>query len=71
MALTMYCPFFSVDYNDKQGKQKIRCERASINFEGKKEFKEYVSQYCGSLRGWKECSIAESTLKHYDGEERV
>lgn len=66
MALTLYCPFLTVDYKDKNGKLRIRCERAVIEFASNVERKEYICKYCGSLTGWKGCTIAESTLNHYE-----
>ena len=31
MAVTMYCPFLTVDYKDKNGKLRIKCERGCKN----------------------------------------
>ena len=70
MALTMYCPFLTVDYNNKKGRLRIKCERAVVDFANAAEFKEYVSQYCASsTNGWKDCTVAERLLKHYEREE--
>lgn len=66
MAVTMYCPFLTVDYKDKNGKLRIKCERAVINFPDDKERKEFVCKYCGSISGWERCSIAQSAIRHYE-----
>lgn len=68
MATMMYCPFLTVDYKDKTGKLCIRCERALIKFESGAEWRDFVSRYCGSENGWKACSIAKNTMKHYEKE---
>lgn len=66
MAVTMYCPFLTVDYKDKNGKLRIRCERAVIDFPNDDERKEYVQTYCGSMGGWESCTIAQSAISHYE-----
>ena len=71
MADTMYCPFLKVDYKDKKGFLRVRCERAIIDFGTDAERKDYVCRYCGSLRGWRDCTVAQSIMKHYESEEEV
>lgn len=66
MAVTMYYPFLKVDYKDKNGKLRIRCERATIDFPDDVERREFIKSYCGSIDGWKECTIAQSAISHYE-----
>ena len=69
MPIVMYCPFITVDYKSVNGKLRIRCERALIEFADGRERKEFICKYCGSLNGWKDCTIAQSAMRHYEREE--
>lgn len=64
----MYCPFLVVDYKNKRGKPCIKCEGAIVKFDTKEDFREFVKANCGSTNGWKDCSIAKNTMKHYEEE---
>ena len=66
MSLTMYCPFLTTDYKGKAGVPCIRCERATLKFASDEEWKEFACKYCASINGWQKCSIAESTMRHYE-----
>ena len=44
----------------------IKCERGDITFGDKRERKEYINIYCGSLNNWHNCSLASSASRFYE-----
>lgn len=60
---TWTCPFFQWDE-----RRKVHCEGGGIAFTDGETFSAYAEKYCGSLEGWKACSIAAALLKQYERE---
>lgn len=55
------CPFFKWDECDK-----IHCEGGKLTFRSRKSIEDYAQKYCGSIEGWKKCTIAESVEMYYE-----
>ena len=68
MPDVMYCPFLTSDYKNINGRLRIRCEKALVDFNTDAERMEYICKYCGSFKGWKDCTIAQSRMNHYESE---
>lgn len=62
MPKVIYCPY----YVSGDRTNRIKCECATIKFPRYSEYSAFVRKYCGSEHGWQNCSIAESTTRHYE-----
>ena len=66
MAKVIQCPFLITDYGNKTGELKITCENGKIAFKSKGSMREYIEEYCGCLKGWQACTLAQNLLKYYE-----
>ncbi len=62
MAIEMTCPYWR--WRDKK-KQKSTCEGGCLCFKSTEEQLAYFREYCASLNGWEECTLAQLVGKRY------
>lgn len=57
------CPFIRTNELEKRGVCKLSCEHGKLTFHDKDSMRLFIKKYCGSVYGWKECSLAESLME--------
>lgn len=57
---TWMCPFFGWDE-----KTKIHCEAGRIVFGDDASLRAYAERHCGSITGWKSCTMAKNWMDYY------
>lgn len=62
--LSWQCPFFKWDEPCR-----IHCEGGRQVFPDRVTARRYAGRYCANMPGWKACSLADSLLDYYEGEE--
>ena len=55
------CPFFRWDEREQ-----IHCEGGVVSFPDRESCAGYAGKYCGSVQGWKDCTIAKSMADYYE-----
>ena len=66
MPRTWTCPFFLWEQ-----KLAIHCEGGQIRFVDHAERLGYITEYCASVKGWQNCSIAQQISKRYEDEDQT
>ncbi len=65
MPKTIYCPYFEYHSRVSLG---LQCEVAAVAFRSREQRSEFVNRYCGSLTGWRSCTLSRSMTVDYERE---
>lgn len=66
MPLTYKCPYWGWDKY-----LETHCEMAVLKFQTPEARKKFIYQYCTSINGWQECSIAKILNEEYEKKGRA
>lgn len=66
MPKVLYCPYVLTDCKSKRGDLQLNCECGSLRFADKTEYNLFIDRYCGSIEGWKQCTLAKTLNEFYE-----
>ena len=70
MARRIECPFIIADYFSKRNELKLTCEQGKLTFNDRESFMRYVTKYCASVCGWRNCSLAVNLQEYYERKDK-
>lgn len=63
MPRVYFCPYYQYD-----NRLHLRCENAHIDFKSNGQKSDYIGQYCASICGWRQCTLAKMLDQIYADE---
>ena len=60
---------FCCPYYDGGGTRSVNCEGGKIRLPSGGAARDYFSEYCGDLNGWRRCTLARTITRFYEAEE--
>ena len=59
--LTIQCPFYKFERD-----RNLYCEGGKIKFMSNEHRKEFISEHCGRLENWRQCTLAMHLNREYE-----